>query len=114
MSDSENINIDEVEEISHDTGTFAGNHRGFGFIRPDDASGDIFIAARNTNGAFHQDKVRFEIIRSEADGSNREGKIVQVLEHTITELVGTYSANEKFGFVKPDIKNINTWLPLLS
>lgn len=108
MSDSENINIDEVEEISHDTGTFAGNHRGFGFIRPDDASGDIFIAARNTNGAFHQDKVRFEIIRSEADGSNRDGKIVQVLEHTITELVGTYSANEKFGFVKPDIKNIST------
>lgn len=108
MSDTDNVNLDEMQEVSHDTGVFSGNYRGFGFIRPDDASGDIFVAAKNTNGAFHQDKVKFEIIRAEADGSNREGKIVQIIDHTITDLVGTYSANEKFGFVKPDIKNIST------
>ena len=95
-------------EIPHDTGIFSCTKKGFGFIKPDDESSDLFVAARNKKDAFHKDRVRFEVIREETEDQNREAVIIEVLERNFTEIVGTYSESGKFGFVKPDIANIST------
>ena len=96
------------EEVSHDTGIFSCTKKGFGFIRPDDESSDLFVAARNKKDAFHKDRVRFEIIREETDDQNREAVITEVIERSFTELVGTFTESGKFGFVKPDLANVGT------
>ena len=96
------------EEVSHDTGIFSCTKKGFGFIRPDDESSDLFVAARNKKDAFHKDRVRFEVIREETDDQNREAVITEVIERSFTELVGTFTESGKFGFVKPDLANVGT------
>ena len=101
-------NIPESEDPAHDIGVFVSNRKGFGFIKPEDGSADIFVAARNKGSAFHQDRVRFEIIREGTEDSNPEGCIKEIIERSLTDIVGTYSASERFGFVKPDINNISS------
>ena len=101
-------NLPENEEPAHDIGIFVSNRKGFGFIKPEDGSDDVFVAGRNKGSAFHQDRVRFEIIREGDGDSNPEGCIKEIIERSLTDIVGTYSASERFGFVKPDINNISS------
>ena len=110
INDNNRLNDTQVQDtdLPHDTGVFSCTKKGFGFIRPDDESSDLFVAARNKKDAFHKDKVRFEVIREETEDQNREAVIVEVLERNFTEIVGTYTESGKFGFVKPDIANIST------
>lgn len=99
-------NNQEEKVIRPDVGIFMSNKKGFGFVKPEDGSGDIFIPAKSLNGAFHNDTVRFKIVKEDVDRGSKEGVITEVLEHKITSVVGTYNDCTKFGFVKPDIKNI--------
>ncbi len=96
------------EEAAHDVGVFSCTKKGFGFIRPDDNSSDLFVAAKNKKDAFHKDRVRFEVIREESEDQNREAVITEVIERNFKEIVGTYTSNGRFGFVKPDLANIGT------
>ena len=82
-------------------GIFQANARGFGFVTPEDGGEDIFIPEDNMNGAFHGDEVEF-IITGTPGGRRREGKIVRILSHTVTKIVGLYEKSGSFGFVRPD------------
>lgn len=82
-------------------GIFQANARGFGFVTPEDGGEDIFIPEDNINGAFHGDEVEF-IITGTPGGRRREGKIVRILSHTVTKIVGLYEKSGSFGFVRPD------------
>ena len=42
------------------------------------------------------------IITSAPSGRRREGKIVKILSHGVTRVVGLYEKNRDFGFVRPD------------
>jgi ribonuclease R len=83
------------------TGVFESNPRGFGFVRLEDEEEDIFIGKDDRGGAIHNDTVQAQIIAS-PQGKRREGKIVAVLSHGQTRIVGTYEASKTFGFVVPD------------
>lgn len=87
-------------------GSFTSTNRGFGFVTVEERDEDIFIAPDNTLGALPGDVVLVSVI-SHASGSRREeGRIVRILEHTLTSVVGTFQKNKNFGFVLPDNQRI--------
>lgn len=88
-------------EAKHIVGTYQAHARGFGFVVVEGEDEDIFISEDDTNGAFHGDQVEVTI-KSAPDGKRREGKIVRILSHGTTRLVGYFQKNKNFGFVIPD------------
>ena len=82
-------------------GAFQANARGFGFVTPEDGGDDVFIPEENLNGAFQGDEVEY-IITASPSGRRREGKIVNILSHGVTRIVGLYERVKNFGFVRPD------------
>ena len=126
-------------------GVFYATDKGYGFVRVEGISGDVFISERFTNYAFQGDKVTIELLtpgpleedtsaysnktgtpdkkkghddtskgknkRGGSDGNirdltqrkSREGKVIKILEHTITRIVGTFEEiRNGYGFVIPD------------
>lgn len=119
-------------------GVFYATDKGYGFVRVEGISGDVFISERFTNYAFQGDKVTIELLtpgplendtayseKSRNTGSSdkkknkggnsyddlkdvhqrksREGKVIKVLEHSITRIVGTFEEiRNGYGFVIPD------------
>ena len=89
------------------TGTFMGSTRGFGFVRVEGMSDDIFISERDTLGALHGDTVTVRITRR-ARGTRRcEGQILRIVSRANDRIVGTYDQSKKFGFVIPDNSKIS-------
>ena len=81
-------------------GMFQANLRGFGFVLREDEE-DVFIPEENINGAFQGDEVEFLITKS-PEGRRKEGKIVRVVSHGTTKVIGLYEKSKSFGFVRPD------------
>ena len=88
-------------EAKHIIGVFTSHARGFGFVTIEGEPEDVFISEDDINGAFHNDKVEV-IIKSTSSGKRKEGKIIKILEHGTTRLVGYFQKNKNFGFVIPD------------
>ncbi len=82
-------------------GTFIAHARGFGFVTIEGQEEDIFIGEDDINGAFHNDQVEVVITKSPA-GKRKEGKVVRILSHGTTRLVGYFERSKNFGFVLPD------------
>ena len=88
-------------EAKHLVGTFTAHARGFGFVTIEGETEDIFISEDDINGAFHNDQVEI-VIKATPAGKRKEGKIVKVLSHGTTTLVGYFEKSKNFGFVIPD------------
>lgn len=82
-------------------GTFTAHARGFGFVTIEGEPEDIFIGEDDINGAFHNDQVEV-VIKATPAGKRKEGKVVRILSHGTTRLVGYFERNKSFGFVLPD------------
>lgn len=73
---------------------------------------DVFIPEEQTCGAFQGDEVEFIITRQKESASfgggerRMEGKIVKILSHTTTRIVGLYEKSKRFGFVRPDDQRV--------
>ena len=93
-------------EEAYLTGTFISNPKGFGFVEIEDEETDIYIPEENTCGAFYKDLVQIQIVKEELEGHRREGKVVKILEHTVTSVVGTVEKSDSFGFLIPDNRKI--------
>ena len=88
-------------QAKHIVGTYTAHARGFGFVVVEGEPEDIFISEDDTNGAFHNDQVEV-VIKATPAGKRKEGKIIKVLSHGTTTLVGYFQKNKSFGFVVPD------------
>lgn len=82
-------------------GTFIANSKGFGFVEIEGQTEDLYIHEEDTMYAFHQDRVQVQI-KPEQNGSRREARIVNIVGHGITEIVGTFEKSQNYGFVIPD------------
>ena len=83
------------------TGVYQAHPRGFGFVVLENDTEDIFISEDDRNGAFHGDSVEV-VLKPSAEGKRREGKVMKILSHGTTRLVGYFQRNKNFGFVLPD------------
>jgi ribonuclease R len=99
--EKENKKIETESEYAE--GTFIGHPKGFGFVEIGEDTEDIFIPESLVENAVHLDKVRVLLSPSQESGKRRrEGSVVKVLEHGISQVVGTYQRNSHFGFVIAD------------
>jgi ribonuclease R len=100
-------------EIRTVVGTFTSHAKGFGFVSVEDWSEDIFISEQDTKDAFLGDTVKVAL-KGQPGGRRREGVIVEILAHSITEVVGTFEKSKNFGFVVPDNQRItcDIFIPL--
>lgn len=69
---------------------------GFGFVVVDGQDDDIFVKASDTKDAFYHDKVKVVITAQKNGDRRREGKIIEILDHEVKTLVGTYQKNKNF------------------
>lgn len=86
-------------------GVYIGHPKGFGFVEIEGEEEDLYIPESETGGAFHQDMVQAALLPA-GGGKRREGKIVRILSHGVTEVIGTYEESRNYGFVVPDNKKI--------
>ncbi|WP_196604562.1 ribonuclease R [Pectinatus haikarae] len=91
-------------------GRLSMNSKGFGFIIPDDPveaeKGDVFIPPTLLSCAMNNDKVIARLNESTLSGRSREGEIIRILEHSNSQIVGTFEKSTSFGFVTPDDKKL--------
>lgn len=95
------------------TGVFTSHAKGYGFVSVEGREEDIFIGENDTKGAFLGDTVQVAL-KGQPGGKRQEGVVIQVLSHSITEVVGTFEKSKSFGFVVPDNQRItrDIFIPL--
>ena len=85
--------------------------QGFGYVLnvSGDGRGDLYISAENIGVAMHRDRVVARIVkegklpvRFQRSRSNREGRIIKILERANQTIVGTLQRSKKFFYVVPD------------
>jgi ribonuclease R len=86
-------------------GRVIGHADGFGFVKPDDGSDDLFLSPREMNQLLHNDRALVRIAGIDKKG-RREGAVVEVLERNTQQVVGRFFKEDGFSYVVPDIKNI--------
>ncbi len=87
-------------------GRVQGHRDGFGFLIPADGSSDIYLTNRQMQKVFDGDEALVSPGRTDFKG-RREGKIVEVLSHNTTQLVGRYVSQSGAAFVRPDNPRVN-------
>ena len=86
-------------------GRVIGHADGFGFVRPDDGSDDLFLSPREMNSLLHNDRAMVRIAGIDKKG-RREGAVVEILERNTHQIVGRLYKDDGFTYVVPDNKNI--------
>ena len=93
------------EKLNLTAGKLSVNPHGFGFVRPDDSSSDVYIQPQDMGTALDGDRVLVRL--TSRMGKSPEGHIIKILERKRTTLVGTFKQGKHFYFVEPDDKHIH-------
>ena len=94
--------IDKMDLI---VGTVQGHRDGFGFVIPKEGGDDLFLTARQMKELMDGDRV---VVR-ETDVDNRGRRycaIVDILERSVTQVVGPYHEEDGLGFVVPESRRM--------
>ena len=86
-------------------GRLSVNKKGFGFVIVDDRDEDIYIDAKNMNGALNNDLVVVEELKGQ-NGKKTEGRIVKVLKKENNLIVGEYKIIDGNPHFIPDDKKL--------
>lgn len=81
------------------------NKKGFGFVEMGEEE-DIFISRDNMNNALDSDRVIAEITETKPDG-RVEGRIIRIVERTLSTVVGEIYFKKNKVYVNPDDKKLN-------
>jgi ribonuclease R len=90
-----------VKRLPLTAGTVIGHRDGFGFLKPDEGSDDIFLPPRQMRELMHGDRAVVRVQGVDHRG-RPEGSLVDVLERNTTELAGRYMEERGVSFVVPD------------
>ncbi|MEN9503319.1 MAG: ribonuclease [Pseudomonadota bacterium] len=99
----EYVPVDRTDLIA---GRVIGHPDGFGFLKPDDGSPDLFLHAKQMRTLLHGDRALVSVRGIDPKG-RREGGLVEVLERGTTQVVGRYFIEGGIGFVTPDNTRIH-------
>ncbi|ROI07889.1 ribonuclease R [Chryseobacterium sp. H3056] len=90
------------------TGIIDFNQTGNAYVKVDGLEDDIFVHSKNVKDALQGDTVL--IVTYHFKGRKIEGSVLEVIERSRTEFVGTFQfiKHKDFGFVVGDKKRINT------
>lgn len=92
--------------LSMKKGKISASGYGYSFLRVDNGE-DIFIAEKNTLNSFDGDEVLVKIITQPVGDKKGEGKVIKILNHANSEVVGTYFSQLNSGKVISDNTKFN-------
>lgn len=87
-----------LRERNLTVGRLSMNRRGFAFVST--PAGDIYVGRRDTGGAMHGDTVAVRL-EQKRHHMGRSGEVVQVLERSLTQVVGRFERHGALGIVVP-------------
>ena len=94
------------EKIEVKAGRVEGHKDGFGFFIPDDGSGDLALPEKEMRGVLHGDRVMVREHGADRRG-RKEGKVVEVLAHANSTLVGRLYRERGYQWVVAENKKIS-------
>lgn len=86
-------------------GRVLGHPDGFGFLKPDDGSDDLFLSPREMKPLLHNDRVVARVAGLDRKG-RREGAVVEITERNTHQVVGRFFVEGRVAYVVPDNKKI--------
>ena len=86
-------------------GRVLGHPDGFGFMKPDDGSDDLFLSPREMKPLFHNDRVIARVSGLDRKG-RREGAILEITERNTHQVVGRFFTEGRVAYVIPENKKI--------
>lgn len=86
-------------------GRVSGHREGYGFLTPDDGSGDIFLPEKEMQKVLHGDRVQIRIVGTDRRG-RPEGSIVEVVERANKHVIGRLLNENGVWVVAPEDKRI--------
>ena len=89
-----------VDRMDLITGRVIGHRDGYGFVRPDDGSVDLFFSPRQMRSLMHGDRVVARVAKIDRNG-RREGTLVEVIERGVGRVVGRLWRESGVTFVRP-------------
>ncbi|MBR5637877.1 MAG: ribonuclease R [Pseudobutyrivibrio sp.] len=82
-------------------GRFISHKDGFGFIEVEGQEEDYFVGRDNTGFAM-QDDIVAAVLTFGAPGKRQEARVIRIITHGFSDVVGTYEDSGTFGFVVAD------------